>query len=141
MRPFFGYNAGHYMQHWLDLEKNPNHKMPKIFHVNWFRRDASGGFLWPGFGENSRVLKWICERIDDQPVAQESAIGLVPTPGSLDIEGLGDLNMDELMSVPKDYWLEELDSLKQYYDEQLGEDLPQDLRYQYDQLKARIEDL
>ena len=94
-----------------------------------------------GFGENSRVLKWICERIDDQPVAQESAIGLVPTPGSLDIEGLGDLNMDELMSVPKDYWLEELDSLKQYYDEQLGEDLPQDLRYQYDQLKARIEDL
>jgi len=141
MRPFFGYNAGHYMQHWLDLEKDPKHQMPKIFHVNWFRRDGNGGFLWPGFGENSRVLKWICERVDGKEVAMESALGLVPSPGSLDVDGLGDVNMSELMSVPKGYWLEELNNLGLYYEEQLGEDLPKGVRQEYNSLKQRIEQL
>lgn len=140
MRPFFGYNAGHYLQHWLDMEKNPKNQLPKIYHVNWFRRDENGGFLWPGFGENSRVLKWIWERLDGKDVAQDSPLGYVPKSGSIDMNGLNEeVNFDELMSIPKDYWLEQLDDLKKHYDEQFGEDLPQEIWDEYHTLKSRIE--
>lgn len=74
MRPFFGYNFGNYLNHWLDLQ-NRDVKLPKIFHVNWFRRHATGVFIWPGFGENSRVLEWICRRIDGEDIADKSVIG------------------------------------------------------------------
>lgn len=141
MRPFFGYNAGHYFKHWLNLERDETHKLPKIFHVNWFRRDANGGFLWPGFGENCRVLKWICDRIDNKDVAENSPVGLIPKNNTLDLEGLGEVNMKELMSVPKDYWLEQLDDVSKYYEEQFGEDLPQELWDEVNSFKARLEQL
>ena len=89
MIPFIGYNAGDYFSHWINMGKdNDASKMPKIFYVNWFRLDEDGKFLWPGFGENSRVLKWIIERIDGQAAAIETPIGHVPAPGSFDIDGL-----------------------------------------------------
>jgi len=139
MRPFFGYNAGHYFKHWLNLEKNKKHQLPKIFHVNWFRRDANGGFLWPGFGENSRVLKYICDRIDGKDIAEESPVGLVPKNNTVDIEGLGELNMKELMSVPTDYWLEQLDDVSKYYEEQFGDDLPQELWDELNAFRTRLQ--
>ncbi|MET0930493.1 MAG: phosphoenolpyruvate carboxykinase (GTP), partial [Aeromicrobium sp.] len=89
MLPFIGYDAGDYFGHWINMAKNNDEsKFPKIFYVNWFRRDADGGFLWPGFGENSRVLKWIVERLEGAAEAVPSAIGNVPAPGSIDIDGL-----------------------------------------------------
>jgi len=143
MRPFFGYNAGNYLQHWLDMEKHSNYQLPKIFHVNWFRRGQKGGFLWPGFGENSRVLKWVCDRIDNKDIVDESPIGYVPKPGTIDIEGLdmAKEDMDELMSVPKDYWISELASIKDYYTEQFGEDLPKKIWKEHSDLSRRIESL
>ncbi len=96
MLPFIGYNAGDYFGHWINMGKeNDATKMPRIFYVNWFRRDENGDFLWPGFGENSRVLKWVIERIEGQAAAVETPIGHVPAPGSLDVEGL-DMTDDEL---------------------------------------------
>src|SRR3954452_10581773 len=91
MLPFIGYHAGDYFQHWIDMAKGASGdeaKLPKVFYVNWFRRDADGGFLWPGFGENSRVLKWIVERLDGKGAAVETPIGHVPTPEALDVTGL-----------------------------------------------------
>ena len=81
MLPFIGYDAGDYFAHWIDVGKGADaDKLPKIFYVNWFRRDADGGFLWPGFGENSRVLKWVVERLEGTVAAVETPIGHVPTP-------------------------------------------------------------
>ena len=89
MLPFIGYNAGDYFSHWIKMGKeNDEAKMPRIFYVNWFRRNDDGGFLWPGFGENSRVLKWVIDRMEGQAAAVETPIGHVPAPGSLDIDGL-----------------------------------------------------
>ena len=100
MLPFIGYNAGDYFNHWITVGKdNDAAKLPKIFYVNWFRRDDEGGFLWPGFGENSRVLKWVIERIEGQAAAVETPIGHVPAPGSLDIDGL-DMTEDAARARP-----------------------------------------
>jgi len=139
MRPFFGYNAGKYFQHWLNVGAVPGRKMPKVFHVNWFRRGSKGEFLWPGFGENIRVLKYVWDRMEDKDVAQDSPVGLIPKDGAIDIDGLGELDMDAIMSVPKDYWLEQLADLKQYYDDQFGKDLPQVIWDEYHSLKRRLE--
>ncbi|KAB0390509.1 hypothetical protein E2I00_017491, partial [Balaenoptera physalus] len=89
MRPFFGYNFGRYLEHWLSMEGLKGARLPRIFHVNWFRRDEAGHFLWPGFGENARVLDWICRRLEGEDSAQETPIGLVPKEGALDLSGLG----------------------------------------------------
>jgi phosphoenolpyruvate carboxykinase (GTP) len=124
MRPFMGYNFGDYLQHWLNLEKE-GHQLPKVFHVNWFRLNEQGKFLWPGFGENIRVLDWICKRIDGEDVAEPSAIGLIPTAGSIDVSGLDQLDMDELMSVPRDYWMEDMQETWSFFQKQVGCDLPQ----------------
>ena len=89
MLPFLGYHVGDYFQHWLDLGKNSDEsKLPKVFFVNWFRRGEGGKFLWPGFGENSRVLKWIVDRIEHQAGGQDTPIGIVPTAEDLDLDGL-----------------------------------------------------
>ncbi|XP_012562572.1 phosphoenolpyruvate carboxykinase [GTP], mitochondrial [Hydra vulgaris] len=140
MRPFFGYNAGHYFKHWLSMNKE-GRKLPKIFHVNWFRKNAEGRFLWPGFGENIRVLSWICDRVDNKDVAVESPVGLIPKEGSIDISGLGDIDMAELMSTPKAYWLEQLNDLQKYYEDEFLNDLPTELWDEFKSFKQRIEQL
>lgn len=138
MRPFFGYNFGHYMQHWLSFKDMKGLKLPKIFHVNWFRRDKDNKFLWPGFGENSRVLEWICRRCDNEDVAVKTAIGYVPKKESLNLEGLKNIQIDELLSVPKDFWQEEVKEIRQYLEENVNEDLPPQIRHEMDQLEERI---
>ncbi len=137
MRPFFGYNFGDYLQHWLDM-KQPGRQMPKIFHVNWFRVDAAGKFLWPGFGDNIRVIDWMLRRVDGEDVAEPSAVGLLPKRGSIDTSGLDALNWDELFSLPKDYWTEDIQETKQFLDDQVGVDLPAEVRRQLDEQEQRI---
>ena len=143
MRPFFGYNFGDYLKHWLSMEQRASAAgghAPKIFHVNWFRKDANGKFLWPGFGENSRVLEWILHRIDDADCYRDTPIGRVPTEGSLNLDGLSSpVNERELFSIPKDFWLREVEEVKQYYDNQLPQDLPAEIASELEQLKSRIE--
>jgi len=139
MRPFFGYNFGHYLSHWLSMEGRTDKPMPKIFHVNWFRKDDKGSFIWPGFGENIRVLDWILDRVNGKDVAHESAVGLVPSPGCLNINGLGDVDMNELFRLPKDFWTQEVRDIERYFDEQVGEDLPNEVREELRKLDKRVE--
>jgi phosphoenolpyruvate carboxykinase (GTP) len=126
MLPFIGYNAGDYFNHWITVGKeNDAAKLPRIFYVNWFRRDDEGDFLWPGFGENSRVLKWVVERIEGQAAAVETPIGHVPAPGALDTEGL-DLSEDRLaaaLEVDVEEWQAELPQIQEWF-EKFGDDLP-----------------
>ncbi|TPP61548.1 Phosphoenolpyruvate carboxykinase [GTP] mitochondrial [Fasciola gigantica] len=125
MRPFFGYNFGKYLEHWLSFEKKPGLKLPKIFHVNWFRKDASGKFMWPGFGENLRVLDWILRRCDDECQAVEGISGYIPRPEDLKLDGLNPKpDINGLLSQPPDFWKKEVEELKHYFNEQLPEDLP-----------------
>ena len=140
MLPFIGYNAGDYFNHWITVGKdNDAAKLPRIFYVNWFRRDEDGGFLWPGFGENSRVLKWIVERIDDQADAVETPIGHVPTPESLDTEGLDmtPAHLAAALSVDAEEWKDELPQIAEWF-EKFGESLPAVLWTELDGLKARL---
>ena len=140
MLPFIGYNAGDYFNHWITVGKdNDAAKLPKIFYVNWFRRDEDGGFLWPGFGENSRVLKWIVERIDGQADAVETPIGHVPTPESLDTEGLDmtPAHLAAALSVDAEEWKDELPQIAEWF-EKFGESLPAVLWTELDGLKARL---
>ena len=132
MLPFIGYHVGDYLQHWLDMAKVEGAKMPSIFYVNWFRRDEDGNFLWPGFGENSRVIKWIIDRLEGTVGAEETPIGLLPKAGELDIEGL-DLDPELVEAVtafsPQE-WKDELPRIKQWLDS-LGGKTPGPL---YDEL-------
>jgi len=140
MLPFIGYNAGDYFGHWINMGKDGDAaKMPRIFYVNWFRRDEDGGFLWPGFGENSRVLKWVVERIDGQAAAVETPIGHVPAPGSLDIDGL-DMTPDAIekaLAVDVEEWKAEIPQIQEWF-EKFGDDLPAVLWTELDGLKARL---
>ncbi len=140
MLPFIGYNAGDYFGHWINMGKeNDAAKMPRIFYVNWFRRDDEGGFLWPGFGENSRVLKWVIERIEGQAAAIETPIGHVPAPGSLDIEGL-DMSEEDLkaaLDVDVEEWKAEIPQITEWF-EKFGDELPAVLWTELDGLKARL---
>ena len=140
MLPFIGYNAGDYFNHWITVGKdNDAAKLPRIFYVNWFRRDEDGGFLWPGFGENSRVLKWIVERIDGQADAVETPIGHVPTPESLDTEGL-EVTEEQLaraLEVNVEEWKAEIPQITEWF-EKFGETLPAVLWTELDGLKARL---
>ena len=140
MLPFIGYNGGDYINHWITMGKeNDASKMPRIFYVNWFRRDDDGGFLWPGFGENSRVLKWVVERIDGQAEAVETPIGHVPTPESLDTDGL-DMSADALvkaLEVDVEEWKAEIPQITEWF-EKFGGNLPATLWTELDGLKARL---
>ncbi|XP_045583739.2 LOW QUALITY PROTEIN: phosphoenolpyruvate carboxykinase, cytosolic [GTP] [Procambarus clarkii] len=140
MRPFFGYNFGHYLQHWLSMETRTDKPLPKIFHVNWFRKSEKGRFLWPGFGDNVRVLDWILRRVDGEEVAEESAIGLLPKASSMNLSGLEEsVDMDELFSIPKEFWEHEVRDVAKYFDEQVGDDLPNEIREQLMLLEKRVE--
>ena len=140
MLPFIGYNAGDYLKHWISLSAQANpEKLPKIFLVNWFRRTPEGGFAWPGFGENSRVLKWAIERIEGKADAVETPIGFVPTAGSLDTEGLN-VSAEELeaaLAFRPEEWEVEAASIEEWYGN-FGEALPEDLRAELDGLKSRL---
>ena len=140
MLPFIGYNAGDYFNHWITVGKdNDAAKLPKIFYVNWFRRDEDGGFLWPGFGENSRVLKWVVERLDGQAEAVETPIGHVPTRESLDTEGLS-MSAEALeaaLAVDPEEWKAELPQITEWFDK-FGESLPAVLWTELDGLRARL---
>ncbi len=118
MLPFIGYNVCDYLQHWLEIgEATDADKLPKIFYVNWFRKDKDGKWLWPGFGENSRVLKWIFERVEGIGKADKTAIGYMPTKDALDTSGLdvSEADMAELLKIEKDEWLAEVESIKEHY--------------------------
>ncbi|MCD5314572.1 phosphoenolpyruvate carboxykinase (GTP) [Kineosporia babensis] len=140
MLPFIGYNAGDYFQHWIDVGKGADaDKLPKIFYVNWFRRDADGGFLWPGFGENSRVLKWVVDRLEGNAAAVETPIGHVPAPGSLDLEGLSlsEAELAQAVHVDAEEWKAEIPLIQEWFDK-IGEKTPTSLLTELDGLKARL---
>ncbi|XP_066483729.1 phosphoenolpyruvate carboxykinase [GTP], mitochondrial [Tiliqua scincoides] len=138
MRPFFGYNFGRYLEHWLSMEERKGVRLPKIFHVNWFRKDAAGNFLWPGFGENSRVLDWIFRRCDGEESAKETPIGYIPKDGALDLSGLTKVNHQELFSLPKEFWEQEVREVRQYLTEQVNEDLPKEVMKELEALEKRV---
>jgi len=140
MLPFIGYHVGDYIQHWLNVGKRTDAKnLPKIFYVNWFRRSADGRFLWPGFGENMRVLKWAIEQVEGKTSSQDGPIGLVPTTDAIDVEGLdvSAAEMAEVGNVILSEWREELPLIERWF-ETIGKKLPQQMEYQLNQLKARI---
>ena len=140
MLPFCGYNMGDYFAHWLAMGKNTDaSKLPKIFYVNWFRKDDDGGWLWPGFGENSRVLKWIVERVSGQGEAVETPIGYLPESGAIDISGLDvtDEQMAELLDVDVEEWLNEIESIREHY-ARFEETLPEALSDELAALEARL---
>ena len=140
MLPFLGYDAGAYFQHWVDVGKGADaDKLPKIFYVNWFRRGDDGRFLWPGFGENSRVLKWCIERMEGTAAAVETAIGYVPTAGQLDLDGVdadrGDV--DAALAVDVEEWKAELPLIEEWFDS-IGDSLPTAMRDELEALKLRL---
>jgi phosphoenolpyruvate carboxykinase (GTP) len=140
MLPFCGYNMADYFAHWLDVgTKADSSKLPKIFFVNWFRRDDDGRFLWPGFGENSRVLKWVFERVDGSAAAVETPIGYLPTDTALDVSGLDVTadDLDALLSVDADGWRSAIPQIVDHY-ERFGAKLPASLRAQLTALDDRL---
>lgn len=139
MLPFMGYNVCDYLQHWLDVgAKSTPDKLPKIFYVNWFRKDKDGKWLWPGYGDNSRVLKWICERVSGEGKAVNTPIGYMPTPDAIDTDGLNvsTHDMEELLKVNKEEWLKEVESIKEHY-KNYG-CMPQELQNQLAALEERL---
>ena len=144
MLPFCGYNMGDYWQHWLDMGEKLGDKAPKIFNVNWFRTDDEGHFIWPGFGDNMRVLMWILARCDGTADAVETPIGYEPKPEDINIEGLKDVTIDtikELLSVDKESWMDDITregtGIEAFY-AKFGSKLPAEMRKQLDALKARL---
>jgi len=145
MKPFIGYNVGDYWNHWLEMGEKLGDKAPKIFNVNWFRQDENGNFMWPGFGDNMRVLDWIIDRCEGTVDAVETPIGYVPKPEDINIEGLEDeVTIDtikHLVDVDKDLWKKEIKEMRRYYDEDIkakGGNIPQALYDELDKIEARL---
>jgi phosphoenolpyruvate carboxykinase (GTP) len=138
MIPFCGYNMGDYFSHWITMGAKLKHP-PKVFHVNWFRRDANGKFLWPGYGENTRVLKWILDRIEGRAGSTETPIGNVPAPESLLLDGLSISpdQLDELLRVERSDWVEEAQAIGQFF-AKFGEHLPEGLHEEHLALAERL---
>ena len=139
MLPFCGYHMGDYFRHWLEMGKKLGDKAPKIFNVNWFRTDDEGNFLWPGFGDNMRVLNWIVDRCEGKATATETAIGYVPQPEDIDLTDL-DMDMDTLKSIltiDKDVWAQEAAEIEEHY-KKFGDHLPAELRAQLETLKKNL---
>jgi phosphoenolpyruvate carboxykinase (GTP) len=140
MLPFCGYHMADYWAHWLKIGRREDAKLPKIFYVNWFRKSLeTDSFLWPGFGENSRVLEWIFRRCDDDAEARDTPIGRVPTPESLDTEGLDipDEQLEEILEVDVEQWKQELPPIREFFDE-FGDRLPSEISAQLDALEERL---
>lgn len=139
MKPFVGYNMATYWSHWLEMGKKLGDKAPKIFHVNWFRKDDEGHFMWPGFGDNMRVLLWILDRCAGKVDADEVAIGYVPKAGDIDITGLEDENIDMqgLLAIDKQVWLEDVKNIEEYF-AQFGDKLPKEMADELEKLKANL---
>jgi phosphoenolpyruvate carboxykinase (GTP) len=138
MLPFCGYNMADYFQHWLDMGKRIPHP-PRVFHVNWFRKGADGKFLWPGFGENVRVLKWILERVEGKAEAKETPIGFVPTQESLTLDGMNisDAALEELLEVNAADWSREAEEIGVFLEE-FGDSLPKEIREEQAALAKRL---
>lgn len=141
MLPFCGYNMADYWDHWINTGKQPGVNLPKIYYVNWFRKDDNGKFMWPGFGENSRVLKWVFERCEGTAEAVNTPIGNLPKIDGLSLEGLdlSDEQVEELLRVEVDGWLAEIPLIEEYYDS-YGDHVPNELREELAGLKQRLEE-
>jgi phosphoenolpyruvate carboxykinase (GTP) len=140
MLPFCGYNMADYFAHWLDVGASADpEKLPKIFYVNWFRKDVDGRWLWPGYGENSRVLSWVFDRAGGEGEAQETPIGFIPAPGSIDTDGLdvSAEDMDKLLAVDLDDWRAEVPSIREHY-AQFGDKIPATLTAELDRLEQQL---
>ena len=138
MKPFMGYSVADYFQHWIDMGKKVGDKAPKIFNVNWFRQDEKSDFMWPGFGENMRVIDWILDRCEDKVNAQETAIGYVPYAKDINIKGtdVSEETLEKLLYVDKTRWAAEADEIEKYYDDNFGDKLPKEIRDNLATLKA-----
>ena len=139
MKPFVGYNMATYWGHWLEMGKKLGDKAPKIFHVNWFRKDDEGHFMWPGFGDNMRVLLWILNRCAGKVDAVESEIGYLPKPEDIDLTGLEDEKVDikGLLTIDKQVWLEDVANIEEYF-AQFGDKLPKEMADELAKLKANL---
>ena len=139
MKPFVGYNMADYFGHWLEMGEKLGDKAPKIFHVNWFRKDDEGNFMWPGFGDNMRVLLWILDRVSGKADAHDSEIGLLPTASDIDTTGLSisDEELNDLLSVDRKVWKEDVKNIKEYF-AQFGDRLPAEIKRQLDILEKNL---
>ena len=145
MKPFIGYNVGDYWAHWLEMGEKLGDKAPKIFNVNWFKQDENGNFIWPGFGDNMRVLDWIIKRCEGTVDADETAIGYLPKKGDINVEGIEDEVtpevMDKLLAVDKDLWKKEIAEMRRYYTDDIaakGGKIPQALYDELDKIEANL---
>ncbi len=145
MKPFIGYNVGDYWAHWLEMGEKLGDKAPKIFNVNWFKQDENGSFIWPGFGDNMRVLDWIIKRCEGKVDAVETPIGYLPKKGDINLKGIEDEVTpeieDKLLAVDVDLWKKEIAEMRRYYDEDIkskGGKIPQALYDQLDKIEARL---
>jgi phosphoenolpyruvate carboxykinase (GTP) len=139
MLPFCGYNMADYWGHWLQIGKRPGARLPRVYYVNWFRKNSGGDFLWPGFGDNGRVLKWVFERLTGKAEGHATPIGVVPAAVDLDLSGLAisDEDVDELLAVDPESWLAEIPLIREYY-AGFGDRLPAALGEELDRLEARL---
>ncbi len=143
MKPFVGYNMADYWGHWLEMGEKLGDKAPKIFHVNWFRKDDEGNFMWPGFGDNMRVLLWILDRCEGKVGAEETAIGYVPKVEDIDVEGLdvSKETLKDLLAVDKVHWIEDIEDpetgIRKYF-AQFGDRLPKAMQNELDKLEANL---
>ena len=138
MKPFMGYSVDQYFQHWIDMgAKVEKSKQPKIFNVNWFRQDENGNFMWPGFGDNMRVLDWILDRCEDKVDAQETAIGYLPYAKDINIENcdIDAATLDKLLVVDKARWAAEAEEIEKYYAENFGDKMPKEIMENLEILK------
>ncbi len=143
MLPFCGYNMANYWKHWIEMgEHTSNSKLPKIYQVNWFRKNAQKEFLWPGFGDNARVIAWIIDRLEGGGASVETPLGLVPAPGALDLDGLeiSEKNLHELFAIDSNSWHSECDLTESYF-AQFGKSLPQEMVQELEGLRSRLADL
>jgi phosphoenolpyruvate carboxykinase (GTP) len=139
MKPFCGYNFADYWSHWLSFPERTD-KLPKIFHVNWFRQDEDGNFMWPGFGENLRVLRWIIDRVEDRAHARETPIGLLPNAEDIDTSELDidETTMRKLTTINPVTWAEEMQSIGEYF-ETFGDRTPKALLEEQQRIKAELD--